>query len=133
MMIALTADDSRKDLMVQFCTAYAGLLSEHTFVATSATGNMVSKATGLSVQCLMTGHSGGYHQLLHRICYGEIDMLLAFRNPNTDDGRHLHAFQELLSACDSQSVPCGTSIATAEVLVQGLAHGDLNWRKTPKR
>lgn len=128
MTIALTADDARKDLMVQFCTAYAGLLSGHTFVATSTTGNMVAKATGLDVLCLMPGHSGGYHQLLHRICYGEVDMLLAFRNPKQTEPRHLQAFQELMRACDDQSVPVATNIATAEVVVQGLAHGDLDWR-----
>ena len=30
MNIALMAHDNKKDLMVQFCTAYAGILSKHT-------------------------------------------------------------------------------------------------------
>ena len=34
MNIALMAHDNKKDLMVQFCTAYAGILSKHTICAT---------------------------------------------------------------------------------------------------
>ena len=29
MNIAIMSHDNRKDLMVQFCTAYAGILSQH--------------------------------------------------------------------------------------------------------
>ena len=33
MNIALMAHDNKKELMVQFCTAYAGILSRHTLCA----------------------------------------------------------------------------------------------------
>ena len=36
MYIALMAHDTKKDLMVQFCTAYAGVLSRHNLCATNA-------------------------------------------------------------------------------------------------
>ena len=49
MNIALMAHDNKKDLMVQFCTAYAGILSQHNIYATNATGNMVAAGTGLKV------------------------------------------------------------------------------------
>ena len=45
MNIALMAHDNKKDLMVQFCTAYAGILSKHTICATNITGKMVAEAT----------------------------------------------------------------------------------------
>ena len=32
MNVALMAHDNKKELMVQFCTAYAGILSQHTFM-----------------------------------------------------------------------------------------------------
>ena len=39
MNIALMSHDNKKDLMVQFCTAYAGILSRHSLYATNTTGS----------------------------------------------------------------------------------------------
>ena len=50
MTIALIAHDSKKELMVQFCTAYCRILSQHKLVATGTTGKLISEATGLQVQ-----------------------------------------------------------------------------------
>ena len=50
MNIALMAHDGKKELMVQFCIAYCGILAEHTVIATSATGKLVKEATGLPIQ-----------------------------------------------------------------------------------
>ena len=49
MNIALMAHDSKKELMVQFCIAYSGILSHHNLCATGTTGKMVSEATGLEI------------------------------------------------------------------------------------
>ena len=38
MTIALIAHDSKKELMVQFCTAYCRILSQHKLVAALHTG-----------------------------------------------------------------------------------------------
>ena len=35
----------------------------------------------------------------------------------------------LLRNCDKNSIPIATNVATAEVLIQGLARGDLAWRE----
>ena len=40
MNIALMAHDNRKELMVQFCTAYCGILAKHTLCATARTGHV---------------------------------------------------------------------------------------------
>ena len=50
MTIALIAHDSKKELMVQFCTAYCRILSQHKLVATGTTGKLIAEATGLQVQ-----------------------------------------------------------------------------------
>ena len=47
MNIALIAHDSKKELMVQFCIAYCGILSRHDLCATGTTGKLVAEATGL--------------------------------------------------------------------------------------
>ena len=54
MNIALMSHDNKKELMVQFCTAYAGILSKHHIYATNTTGHMVADATGLKVHCFLT-------------------------------------------------------------------------------
>ena len=45
MNIALMAHDNKKELMVQFCTAYAGILARHKLYATNTTGHMIADAT----------------------------------------------------------------------------------------
>ena len=59
MTIALIAHDSKKELMVQFCTAYCRILSQHKLVATGTTGKMIAEATGLQVQRFLAGIQGG--------------------------------------------------------------------------
>ena len=54
MNIALMSHDNKKDLMVQFCTAYAGILSQHQLYATNTTGHMVADATGLDIHCFFS-------------------------------------------------------------------------------
>ena len=67
MTIALIAHDSKKELMVQFCTAYCRILSQHKLVATGTTGKMISEATGLQVQRFLAGVQGGDQQIASRI------------------------------------------------------------------
>ena len=50
MNIALIADEKKKELMVQFCIAYAGILSKHNIGATATTANLIAEATGMDVQ-----------------------------------------------------------------------------------
>ena len=62
MTIALIAHDSKKELMVQFCTAYCRILSQHKLVATGTTGKLIAEATGLQVQRFLAGVQGGDQQ-----------------------------------------------------------------------
>lgn len=46
MTIALVAHDSKKELMVQFCTAYRHILAQHHLIATGTTGRLVEENAG---------------------------------------------------------------------------------------
>ena len=81
MNIALMAHDSKKELMVQFCIAYCGILSRHKLCATGTTGKMVAEATGLQIMRYLSGSQGGDQQISARISCDEIDLLLFFRDP----------------------------------------------------
>ena len=126
MNIAIMSHDGKKELMVQFCTAYAGILSQHTLYATNTTGHMVAEATGLDVHCFLTYAHGGNQQIGARIAYNEIDMVLFFSDPNNEARRGDVSYISRL--CDGNNIPFASNIATAELLVMGLARGDLDWR-----
>ena len=127
MNIALMSDENRQELMVQFCIAYCGILAKHTLCATHTTGRMVAEATGLDVELLFTHDHGGCQQIGARIAYDEIDMVLFFTGPKSvayEDDLHY-----ICHLCDTYNIPCATNIATAEMLIHGLARGDLDWRE----
>lgn len=73
MTIALIAHDAKKELMVQFCIAYCGILSRYNLVATGATGKTVSEATGLNIVKFLGGSQGGAQQIASRIGCDEIE------------------------------------------------------------
>ena len=81
MNIAIMSHTKKQDLMVQFCTAYCGVLSKHSVCATNATGRMVADATGLPVHLFLSHEHGGIEQIGQRIIYNEIDMVLFFNSP----------------------------------------------------
>jgi methylglyoxal synthase len=127
MNIALIAHDSKKELMVQFCIAYCGILSRHNICATGTTGKLVAEATGLHIQRFMSGSQGDDQQLASSISCNEIDLLIFFRDPLTPKPNEPNEIN-LLRLCDMHNIPVGTNIATAEVLIHGLERGDLDWR-----
>lgn len=127
MNIALIAHDTKKELMVQFCIAYCGVLSKHNLCATDTTGKMVAEATGLNVQRYLSGSRGGDQQIAARISCNEIDLLLFFRDPISVKP-HEPNDMNLLRLCDVHNIPVATNIATAEALIHALERGDLDWR-----
>lgn len=126
MNIAIMCHNRKQKLMVQFCTAYCGLLSKHTLCATNATGRMVAEATGLPVNLFLSHEHGGIEQIGQRIIYNEIDMVLFFNYPQDTDMDD--SVMYITRLCDQHSVPMATNVATAEMLIHGLARGDLDWR-----
>lgn len=130
MTIALIAHDAKKELMVQFCIAYCGILSRHKLCATGTTGKLVGEATGLPIQKYFSGPQGGGEQIGSCICCDEIDILLFFRDPNATQSPEDEAKDiTLLRLCDVHNVPVATNIATAEALIMALERGDLDWRE----
>ncbi len=128
MNIALIAHDSKKELMIQFCIAYSGILGKHNLCATGTTGKQVSEATGLDIKKYLSGAQGGCQQIGAKISCNEIDLLIFFRDP-------LHRKlsepneQDLLRLCDVHNIPMATNIATADAMVHALERGDLDWRE----
>ena len=68
---------------------------------------------------------GGSQQIGARIAYNELDLVLFFCDPKRENTRDVDAIARL---CDQHSIPFASNVATAEVLIQGLRRGDLDWR-----
>ena len=128
MEIALIAAETKKELMVQFCIAYCGVLAKHNICATKMTGKMVSEATGLDIEQLLPGNQGGIQQIASRVAYNEIDVLLSFRD-GSDNPEEIMTDADLMRECDRSNVPTATNIATAEAIITALDRGDLDWRE----
>ena len=91
MNIAFLAHDKKKELMVQFCTAYKSVLMKHNLFATATTGRLIADNTGLPITLLLSHKQGGHQQINARIAYNEIDLVMMFTDPNSteawDDAR----------------------------------------------
>ena len=127
--IALIAHDGKKAELIQWCKDNAETLKNHFLCGTGTTARMITDATNLPVRGYNSGPLGGDQQIGARIAYNEIDLVLFFSDPARQD---LSDVGEIVRLCDRQNVPIATNVATAEVLVQGLKRGDLDWRNLLK-
>lgn len=132
MNIALLAHEKKKELMVQFCIAYAGIFAKHTLWSAAALGNLITENTGLQVNRVLSAAGCTEDQIASRISCKEIDVVLFFRDPLTPTTR-MREETGLLRLCDVHNVPVATNIATAEVITMALDRGDLDWIEISKR
>ncbi|MDO3385003.1 methylglyoxal synthase [Gilvimarinus sp. SDUM040013] len=79
--IALIAHDNKKPDIVKWCQDHKEDLSGHTLYATGTTGSVISNATGLTIQRLISGPLGGDQQVGSLITEGKVDFLIFFWDP----------------------------------------------------
>jgi len=128
MKIGLIAHDSKKDLIVDFATAYKTILQKHELYATGTTGKRIEEATGLKVHCFQSGPLGGDQQFGAAIAQGQMDLVIFLRDP-LSAMPHEPDVNALIRIADVYNVPLATNIGTAEVLIRGLDAGFMDWRK----
>ncbi len=131
MNVGLIAHDSKKKLMQNFCIAYRGILSKNTLYATGTTGRLIEEVTNLNVHKYLAGHLGGAEQMCTDIEQDQLDLVIFFREPvspkRTDPDE-----SSIIRTCDLHNIPIATNLATGELLVKALEHGDLEWREMYK-
>ncbi|ART76844.1 methylglyoxal synthase [Sutcliffiella horikoshii] len=128
MKIALIAHDKKKPDMIQFATAYKTILEKHEIFATGTTGLRIAEATGLSIYRFKSGPLGGDQEIGAMIAQNKMDLVIFFRDPLTAQP-HEPDVTALLRLCDVYSIPLATNMGTAEILIHGLARGELSWRE----
>lgn len=128
MNIALIAHDKKKELMVDLCIAYKGILKQHSLFSTGTTGSFIEEGAGLKVYRFSPGELGGTQQIAARASLNEIDLVIFLRD-SVSETECDHDTDMLLRLCDANNIPFATNIATAEMLIKGLERGDLSWRE----
>ena len=87
---------------------------------------IISDATGLTIHRFLSFSHGGGQQIAARIAYNEIDLVLCFDDPRNKAPNEDIA--NIYRLCDQNNIPYASNLASAEMLVLGLARGDLDWR-----
>ena len=128
MNIALIAHDGKKKLMQNFCIAYRGILSKNELYATGTTGRLIEEAANLNVHKFLAGHLGGEQQMCAMIEQNQMDLVIFLRDP-LNPKSHEPDIHKAIRLCDMHNIPLASNVATAELLIKSLEHGDLEWRE----
>ena len=127
MNIGIIAHNSKKSLIEDFCIAYKNILIKHEVYATGTTGRRIEDATQLHVHKFLPGSIGGDKQFMEMIERQDLDLVILFYNPAMIDPKEPD-IHNITKRCDQYTIPVATNIATAELLILGLARGDLDYR-----
>ncbi len=127
MDIALVAHDNKKDDIINFVIAYIEIFRKHRLFATGTTGKLIKQSTGLDIHTFQSGPLGGDQQIGAKIAENEMDLVIFLRDPLMAQP-HEPDVQALLRLCDVHSIPLATNIASAEMFINSLKRGDLDYR-----
>jgi methylglyoxal synthase len=136
--IALVAHDNLKDDLVGWCVKNVELLKDHQLCGTGTTARLVSEATGLMIERLISGPLGGDQQIGARIAEGNLDMLFFFSDP-LETQPHDPDIKALLRIACVYDIPVANNRSTADFLInssfmnQEYVHEMLDYSKLKRK
>jgi len=114
--IALVAHDNKKKDLLEWVMFNKGSLSKHKLCATGTTGGLIEDALDMKVSLFKSGPYGGDQQVGGKIADGEIDMLIFFWDPLTQQP-HDPDIKALLRLAVLWNIPVACDRATADFLI----------------
>ena len=100
--IALVAHDHCKQMLMSWVERHQPLLEQHVLYATGTTGNLISRATGMNVNAMLSGPMGGDQQV----------------------GALISDVKALLRLATVWNIPVATNVATADFIIQSPHFND---------
>ncbi|MDR0291820.1 MAG: methylglyoxal synthase [Elusimicrobium sp.] len=114
--IALVAHDNKKKDLIEWVMFNKGSLSKHKLCATGTTGGLIESALDMKVHLFKSGPYGGDQQVGGKIADGEIDVLVFFWDPLTQQP-HDPDIKALLRLAVLWNIPVACDRATADFLI----------------
>lgn len=125
MNIAILADETKKELLLQFCIRNHVLLSKHRLISTTGVSKYIAKNTKLLFEISAIDIYEGMDIITSKIAYNEVDLLIYFKN---NDAVSSPEAVDLIRMCDIHNIPYATNLSTADLILKCLSLGYIQVR-----
>lgn len=122
--IALLAHERFRNDLLALLRQYQPVFGRYRLLAAQQSGEMIRNQTNLSVDLLLPEGLGGEVAIAAAVVAGDVAAAICLLDPVLPR-TYEPAAQALLQSCDLANIPVATNLATAQVLVEGLARSQV--------
>src|ERR1700731_2239933 len=128
--IALVAHDDKKEDLLEWARYNKALLKQHELYATGTTGKLLEQELGIEIHKLQSGPLGGDQQIGAKISENELDLLIFFWDPLTQQP-HDSDVKALLRIAVVWNIPVACNRASADFMISSPLMSEAYERQLP--